>query len=1033
MFGTNPKTGKPIRILKSEASMSRTQKNVVVLRPDFIPEHCERYERICIGLSHYSALQAKSQDVDALVLMNGTPEEVAFVRSKALHQTKILFIARAIANTIGEKEFLALGLANVICLEEIHQVFPFVSIQHPWNGTKEDAVYLVALVLRANTLIGVDPNQLYTERILVNQAAGICLDIKKDTKIPELWLLTQYYRPDKARREREIKKCLEMNVKCSIVDKVVLLNETDLSKHFPSDPSNKITQVVMGKRLTYAAVLQWFQQNAPSNTICVFANSDIFLDDSWRLLWSVDLHDKFLSLLRYDVQEDGSQSKLFGPRPDSQDTWVFLAESLKSRTFDWKDLDFPFGKAGCDNAINVEMLRKKFLIVNPAYSLRTHHLHTSAIRTYDPTDVVDKPMYFYVEPTGINDMKPVHLLDGVIHKKDTSKSFERRVSSVNEKTINTFCSMVEKQEVFSYKKDEPNLQPSTPIHIYKYKNVFHTSQGLIYDTSKIFVGATEEKQKAWAEAKISPLIPSFHAKKTLNAFVPQRLLKTPENFLLYYISRILQLRKEVGVGEFWAPNSERIVDSLQIFNWGSTRDVPVLPMTPNGQVWTDETYEYATTDFLLHQEDIAALREFVQPRWKAAADKEERWIVVANEFCDAEWVNLLESKFPDKSFQCIYSGRTSASRIVERLEGAVGLLFFGGPNAEDRWGWNWLLPEGARVVEIQNEMDPDGYGVHMSGACGLHHSVITIPRGKPSFQREESIRQIGLLFAAQQQPSSLSAPQLDIPTLWMPRKSLTGLFGHPGDSFREMAHLWAEKGYVKVAEHPTAVSIWLQNVGEYLLYDRPTLQWLQASPPQEQVWKKALFGNPAPFGANSQSWMFWARRPRFVEELVAAKLPERAYKDRTQRLVFYGKIENSIQERRRTAADWESACTEFVMPKGDEKPYVFTQKEYLERLTTAKFGLCLAGYGKKCHREVECMAMGTVPVVAPDVDMSNYANPPQEGVHYLRIQSPEEAKTITETMEEAQWVTMSAACRQWWKDNASVEGSWSLTKRLLEL
>lgn len=1030
MFGTNPKTGKPIRILKSEASISRTLKTVLVLRPDFVPEHCERYERVCVGLHHYNALLSKAKDVDAIVLMDASPEEIAFVKAKELHQMKILFITRAIANAIGEKEFLALGLANVICLEEINQVFPFVSVQHPWNGTKEDALYLVALVLRANKLIGVDSQALFEERILANQAAGICLEIEKEGKLPELWLLTQFYRPEKSRREREIKKCLEMNLKCSIVDKMILLNETDLSKHFPSDPSKKIKQVVIGKRLTYASVLQWFQENAPPNTICAFANSDIFLDESWKLLWSIDLRDKFLSLLRYDVQEDGSSSKLFGPRPDSQDTWVFLSESVKNRTFDWKDLDFPFGKAGCDNAINVEMLRKKFLIVNPAYSLKTHHLHTSAIRTYDPTDVVDKPMYFYVEPTGINDMKPLHSLDQTIIKKEAAASFDRRVSSINEKTINTFCAMVEKQEVFTYKKDEPNTFASSPIHIHKYKNVFHTSQGLIYDTKQIFVGATEEKQKAWGEAKLSPLIPSFHAKKTLSVFLPPKFLKTPESFLLHYISRILQLKKEVGFGEFWSPNSERIVESLQIFNWGSNRDVPVLPMAPNAQVWTDETYEYASNDSLLHQEDIAALREFVQPRWKSVSDEEERWVIVANEFCDPEWLNLLESKFPEKTFQCIYSGRTSASRIVERMEGAKGVLFFGGPGAEDRWGWNWLLPQGAQVVEIQNEMEPDGYGVHMSGACGLNHSVITVPRGKPSFQREESIRQIGLLFG---QGPIIQDQQLDIPTLWMPRKSLTGLFAHPGDSFREMAQLWAEKGYVKLAEHPVATSIWLHGPGEYLLYDRPTLQWLQASSPQEQMWKKALFGNPAPFGANSKTWMFWARRPRFVEEIVESKQNERPFKERDQRLVFYGKIENSIQERRRTTADWESACTEFVMPQGDEKPYVFTQKEYLERLTHAKFGLCLAGYGKKCHREVECMATGTVPVVAPDVDMSNYANPPQEGVHFLRIQSPEEAKEVTESMDESQWSQMSEACRKWWLENASVEGSWTLTKRLLEL
>ncbi len=1028
MYGTNPKTGKPIRILKSDAAMSRDRKSVIALRPDFIPIHAERYERVCVGLSDYKSLVQKSQDVDALILSEASQEEVAFVKAKIYHQMKILFITRKIATAIGEKEFLALGLANVICLEEIHQVFPFVGINLPWNETREDALYLVALVLRANNLYGVDSKKLYSERVTKNKEAGINLTVESTVAIPQLWLLTQFYRPDKARREREIKKCLEMNVKSSVVDKVVLLNESDLTKSFPDDPNEKIQQVVIGKRLTYATVLKWFQDNAPSNTICVFANSDIYLDDSWRTLWSVNLQDKFLSLLRYDVQDDGSPSKLFGPRPDSQDTWVFFSDSLKSRTFDWKDLDFPFGKAGCDNAINVEMLRKKFLIVNPAFSIRTHHLHTSAIRNYDPTDVVDKPMYFYVEPTGINDMKPIHSLTEYTHKTIEGEKFDRLIGTLNEKTANTFCAMVEKQEVFTYKKDEANTYPSSAIQIQKYRNVFHTSQGLIYDTKQIYVGATEEKQKAWGEAKLSPLIPSFYANKTLNVFVPPRLLKTPESFLLYYISRILQLKKEVGLGEFWSPNSEQIMDSLQIFNWGTSRNVPVLPMNPNAQVWANETYEYTVKDALIHREDIESLREFVMPRWKNEIESPERWIVVANDFCDSEWVNQFESKVPHLSVQCIYSGRTSATRVVERLQGAAGIIFFGGPKAEDRWGWNWLLPKGAHVIEIQNEMDPDGYGVHMSGAANLRHTILTIPRGKPEFQREESIRQVLLSLT---NTNVQSETKSDLPTLWMPRKSLSGFFGHPGDSFREMVQLWAERGYVKLAEHPSAVSIWRNEVGDTLLYDRPTLQWLQASPPAEQVWKKALFGNPAPFGANSKSWMFWARRPRLVDEVVGAKLPDRSFQLRTQRLVFYGKIENSVQERRRTGADWESACSEFIMPKGDAKPYVFTQKEYLERLTTAKFGLCLAGFGKKCHREVECMAMGTVPIVAPDVDMTNYANPPQEGVHYIRVESPEEAKTISESMKEEQWTQMSGACRQWWKENASVEGSWALTKKLV--
>ena len=48
--------------------------------------------------------------------------------------------------------------------------------------------------------------------------------------------------------------------------------------------------------------------------------------------------------------------------------------------------------------------------------------------------------------------------------------------------------------------------------------------------------------------------------------------------------------------------------------------------------------------------------------------------------------------------------------------------------------------------------------------------------------------------------------------------------------------------------------------------------------------------------------------------------------------------------------------------------YKYSQKEYLDLIGSSKFGLCLAGYGPKCNREIELIGMGTVPVFAPEVD-----------------------------------------------------------------
>jgi hypothetical protein len=274
----------------------------------------------------------------------------------------------------------------------------------------------------------------------------------------------------------------------------------------------------------------------------------------------------------------------------------------------------------------------------------------------------------------------------------------------------------------------------------------------------------------------------------------------------------------------------------------------------------------------------------------------------------------------------------------------------------------------------------------------------------------------------------------NLPVIWMPRKDLEGYFAHPGDSFREMVRLWARKGLCRVKEHSLATMVWWGDVGKegVLLYDRPNHDWRLAAPLVEKSWKMALFGNPKPVGDNTSPWFFWPRRPEFVEELASeAEKGVFGWSERNHGIVFYGKTENKVQEKRRSTADWKDCCSDWVMVKGAE-PYPFTQREYLMKLREARFGLCLAGYGYKCHREVECMAMGCVPVCAPEVDMESYAVPPVEGVHYIRVQSPEDAVEKVAAVSEEKWKEMSAAGQAWWRENCSVSGSFALTKHLIE-
>jgi hypothetical protein len=315
----------------------------------------------------------------------------------------------------------------------------------------------------------------------------------------------------------------------------------------------------------------------------------------------------------------------------------------------------------------------------------------------------------------------------------------------------------------------------------------------------------------------------------------------------------------------------------------------------------------------------------------------------------------------------------------------------------------------SKVYDIQNEMSIVGEVLHIANACQLDYKFMLVPKnGMNNKTILEDIQDI-----VNKSDESIQ------PVIFVPNHK-EGLFHHAGDSFREMIDLWEERGYVE-KQLSSCKNIWLHSIGDTLLYDRPNYMWIKESDKEEQSWKRALFGNPKPIGANSVPWSFWPRRPRLVEAMLNKTF------EKTKDVVLYASIENEVQKSNRTRYDWSSCCDEFVM----SDKATFSEQEYLDKLSVARYGLCLAGYGKKCHREVECMALGTVPIVSREVDMDNYACKPIEGIHYLRVSSPEDVLEKVKSVKN--WLEMSEACKKWFLQNSSVDGMWELTKKLCSL
>lgn len=250
----------------------------------------------------------------------------------------------------------------------------------------------------------------------------------------------------------------------------------------------------------------------------------------------------------------------------------------------------------------------------------------------------------------------------------------------------------------------------------------------------------------------------------------------------------------------------------------------------------------------------------------------------------------------------------------------------------------------------------------------------------------------------------------------------TGYHSHVNDTFRELVKLWEKENLIEIEYSVDTNFCWLNEIGDILLYDRPTIDWFKQSP---EKYNKILFGNHVLDIPNSSSWIFWARRPELLEN---TRKILKNYDERDFQTIFIGKIENNIQAKFRNS-NWSNYIDKFVLLQPSQ-PYIYTQQEYLEEISKAKFGLCLRGYGPKCNREIEYMGLGVVPIVTPDVDLT-YFEPLQENIHYIKIKSPEEISKLV-TISKEKWQELSKNCLDWYDKNCSVTGAFNTTLKVIE-
>lgn len=926
-------------------------------------------------------------------------------------------------------------------LEDLFSMYPFLG--EPVHGTDsvEKIVVSIAHILRFRMIVGTFITENFGFKVQEKAWIGTCQgSIQQipvdatDQVIPECWLVQQYYVSPQARRFREINHCLEKNIDNPLIDRILLLNEagTEVPVRFQV---HKLQIEQIEGRITYARALQAIKTHCPPTAIAIFANSDIWFDESLSVVWSIPLAERrlFLALLRWE-EKDG-ETTIFGPRNDSQDSWI-VARSTLDFDITEDEFGFPFGKPGCDNAISVAMVRKKCLVINPAYSIKTHHVHASNIRTYDPRDILYKPIYLHVDPT------PIQLMAVEQHlnpwKKDvrTWKASKPNYSFFHgmkgmEEDLKILCTALKQKENLALDLNvvQSWSPPPDPEPLYEWQQAFVSPHGLVSNFRSIFVGDSDIWRAGWETAELSSLTPAIHVPSLAMVHTSAECWNSTASWVIHVLPTILRIREAMGSLEFLVPSEAAVGHFLRDCVWKEDH-VGAVPYMENVQYYADRlVMPEPVVDRKITTEDIERLQELLPP---LEEEKEEGVDVVVclDDLWTAGWWEELatcqEILLRNVRFTCVGA---EESHEVRRKAFQKADWILGGREA---LRWAWMSRAGTKWFEWMLETDVSSEIYWLAAAAHCTYIPSLVRKEPVEFQRQRAIVQFGHLWKKFAFVEAMKSVVTEKPIVYLPAgKALEGIGAHAADTFREMVEVWGEKGLCTVQRTEESPYVWWGAVGDTLLYDWDTARWWNPTTP----YRLALFGNcppPGPQGHEMRQslWSFWPRSPRRLEAAVqTGVLP---WGDRTIQSIFLGKIENGVQHQKRCGADWASAIELFSMPHDSTGNYKYTQEEYLELLRKSKFGLCLAGYGNKCNREIEYMALGVVPICTPEVDMKHYLVPPREGVHYFRASTPEQVRSIIASCTPEKWKRMSAACCAWWRDNASAEGMFRLTWERIE-
>ena len=757
---TGLKTVTP-KLLNLTTTNVRNQRTLIWLQNQSSTVNWSKWDAVTCGLESYKSWSKRNAKIVGVIITDLENNDKRFKELVETSKNVSLMLLSQTVLALKSQEFWSENFDNILNLDSILDQYPF--IETPWDNTLDDAVTIFGILYRYNRIV--DCNNT-----IVRPTSNITF--ARNIQPQQVWVFTQFFKHKDSNRYQEIKECLKRNCASPYVDKVVLINEKDYSQEYKRalgstrveqivNMATKIQQVISGRRLTYADFLKYVHDEVPNGVFVILCNADIYFGDSLVDLWKINMVDKMFGLLRWDVNDkcDETTAKLFGPRADSQDSWIFLSDSIKSRTWDYKAFNFQLGQPGCDNAFAGHILRQKFLLSNPALTFKSFHLHNTNIRNYDKKDAIRADIYINLAPTYIIDSKQVSTppSQGAASANTISNElagFEIKSSSMSNEI--TYCTMLEKAGRYKWEPSVENYYFEAAIPLYKWKKSCVTPNGLVYDLYNIYTGSRAEEFNYWASATVTPLTPLQKCDKMFAIpFKNTDVFKNPDVYILNYVSRCVRLLKSYPGTSFWIPHN--FMEYMEYFEWPKERpkeqskerskerhNINPIFFDENTACYAQEVIGFIPGPLELGIEDIQALRE-LYPSWvekpcgkicsvvlgssitrEFAEENITKFLHAAISECDEDWTIRFVTEEDYASY--------------DSLMGASLCIFMGLEAAT--WAKLWALPKGCCVVEFQQELNVAGEFQHLAHVAGFKSWVLLLSKGSVKDVQEQIMEQL---------------------------------------------------------------------------------------------------------------------------------------------------------------------------------------------------------------------------------------------------------------------------------------------------